>query len=67
MITCLRPPSSDYLLDLILHMIESKGDYNDQATAEAFNTLSLHMRHHKPEKQWMLILLSAMDDGHEIF
>ena len=51
---CLHPPSCEQLVDILVALIESNGNYESQAQAEKFNRLAKHMRRSSPDKQWLL-------------
>ena len=42
-------------------MIETNDSYANQETANTYMRLAYHMRRNKPDKQWMLSLLSTLN------
>ena len=63
----MHPPSAEYLVDVIVLLIGDNEHYENQDQKNKYYRLSKHLQHHKPDKQWLLGLLSTMNVNHEIF
>ena len=64
---CLHPPTAGQLVDIIATMIENNDSYETEDQAKQYKRLALHMRRSRPEKAWMLGLLSTLHPNHELF
>ena len=48
-------------------MIDSNNSYETAKQANQYKRLALHLRRSRPDKQWMLGLLSTLHTNHEVF
>ena len=64
---CLNPPSADYLVEVLANLIENNGNYDSEDQMNQYKRLVKHLRHNKPDKQWLLAVLSTLQPHNEIF
>lgn len=64
---CLNPPTTSYLVDGLVNMINNNNSYENEREAERFKRLSTFIARHPPEKSWLLGLLSTLVPDNEIF
>jgi hypothetical protein len=64
---CLHPPTADQMVEIIATMIDGNDSYESERQADQFKRLAVHIRRSRPDKQWMLGILSTLHPNHEIF
>ena len=51
----------------IVDLLENNGHYENEAQAQQFKRLAVHIRRNHPEKQWLLGFLASLQPDNEIF
>ena len=67
LLPCINPPTANYLLEIIVNMIEQNDTYVSEEQANSYKRLATQMRRSTPDKEWMLRLLATLHPTNEVF